>query len=292
MFLSVFVLPINEFLRNWWCLPKYLYRQHRQHFVYANYFLMKSKFDFLNDSLKLEVISAEIPTSLIPVNSKLKILHLSDFHFGGNDNYAYFQFVMAEVEKETYDFVFFTGDLVDNVSFLRWVVPLFNKIQTRYGKFAVLGNHDLWNDPHMVRKYLRKAGFICLSDQWCSVEHEGLKIGVYGNEYPWFSAKLPDVSQRSHDINFLLTHSPDEFFWAAKNSFNFMFCGHVHGGQISLPFFGPLLIPSKFGRRFGSGFFLHSEMIMHVSRGIAGSFPLRINCKPEVTILTLISKKV
>jgi predicted MPP superfamily phosphohydrolase len=116
---------------------------------------MKNKFDFINDSFKLEVVSAVIPIPLLPINSKLKILHLSDFHFGGNNNYAYFQFVLAEVEKEVYDFVFFTGDLVDNVSFLRWVVPLLKKIQTKHGKFAVLGNHDLWNSPDMVRKYLR-----------------------------------------------------------------------------------------------------------------------------------------
>lgn len=109
---------------------------------------------------------------------------------------------------------------------------------------------------------------------------------------PWFSKKLPDLSPEFYDIKILLTHSPDEFFWAANQKFNLMFCGHVHGGQISLPFFGPLLIPSKFGRRFGSGFFSHCGMIMHVSRGLAGSFPLRINCKPEVTIISLVSKQV
>ena len=117
-------------------------------------------------------------------------------------------------------------------------------------------------------------------------------FGIFGNEFPWFSKKLPDLSPDVYDIKILLTHSPDEFFWAANQKFNLMFCGHVHGGQISLPFFGPLLIPSKFGRRFGSGFFSYCGMIMHVSRGLAGSFPLRINCKPEVTIISLVSKQV
>ena len=290
LFISLIFLPLNEFFRNWWQLSPSVYSQHSRDLVYENYFSAKNKLDFLNDAFKLEVISADISTSLLPVNSKLKILHLSDFHFGGNDTYEYFQFVMKEVEKEVYDFVFFTGDLVDSVSFLRWVVPLLKKIQTKHGKFAVLGNHDLWNAPHLVRKYLRKAGFICLSDQWYSIEHGGRRIGVFGNEYPWFSTKLPNVCADGFDIKILLTHSPDQFFWAARNNFNLMFCGHVHGGQIALPFFGPLLIPSKFGRRFGSGFFSHRGMIMHVSRGIAGSFPIRINCKPEVTILSLVSK--
>ena len=292
LFVGSILLPINEFFRNFWCLPLNLFKKQSRFFDYKNHFLIKNKLDFINDCFKLEVVSALIPIPLLPINSKLKILHLSDFHFGGNNNFAYFQFVLAEVEKEVYDFVFFTGDLVDNVSFLRWVVPLLKKIQTKHGKFAVLGNHDLWNSPDMVRRYLRKAGFTCLSDGWCSVNHEGTKIGIFGNEYPWFSTKLPNTDTEDYDFKILLTHSPDEFFWAAKQGFNFMFCGHVHGGQIALPFFGPLLIPSKFGRRFGSGFYVHDEMIMHVSRGIAGSFPLRINCRPEVTILSLVSKIV
>jgi len=283
------LLPVNEIFRNVWRLPLNLFKQQSRCFDYTNHFLLKNKFDSINDSFKLEVVSAVVLTPLLPINSKLKILHLSDFHFGGNNNYAYFQFVLAEVEKEVYDFVFFTGDLVDNVSFLRWVVPLLKKIQTKHGKFAVLGNHDLWNSPDMVRKYLRKAGFTCLSDGWCSVNHEGVRIGVFGNDYPWFSEKLPNIASEDYDFKILLTHSPDEFFWASKQGFNLMFCGHVHGGQIALPFFGPLLIPSKFGRRFGSGFYVHDEMIMHVSRGIAGSIPLRINCRPEVTILSLVA---
>ena len=290
LFVGGVLLPINEIFRNFWRIPINFYIQQSRHFDYANHFFIKKKSNFLNESFKLEVVLAEISTHSLPTNSTLKILHFSDFHFGGNDNYAYFHFVMAELEKEAYDFVFFTGDLVDDVSFLRWVVPLLKKIRAKYGKYAVLGNHDLWNKPDMVRKYLRKAGFICLSDQWFSVEFKGCKIGVFGTGYPWFSTKLPDTSSGDYGIKILLTHSPDEFFWAAKNNFNLMFCGHVHGGQIALPFFGPLLIPSKFGRRFGGGFFSHGGMIMHVSRGLAGSFPLRINCKPEVTILSLVSK--
>lgn len=292
LFVVAILFPINEFFRNCWALSPYLYKQISSFFDYENHFVMNKPFNFLNDSFKLEIVAAEISTEFLPVNSQLKILHISDFHFGGNDNYAYYQFVLAQIDAEVYDFAFFTGDLVDNVSFLRWVVPLLKKIKTKHGKFAVLGNHDLWNDPDMVRKYLRKAGFTCLSDQWCSIEYEGKRIGIFGNEFPWFSKKLPDLSPDVYDIKILLTHSPDEFFWAANQKFNLMFCGHVHGGQISLPFFGPLLIPSKFGRRFGSGFFSHCGMIMHVSRGLAGSFPLRINCKPEVTIISLVSKQV
>ena len=101
------LLPVNEIFRNVWRLPLNLFKQQSRCFDYTNHFLLKNKFDSINDSFKLEVVSAVVSTPLLPINSKLKILHLSDFHFGGNNNYAYFQFVLAEVEKEIYDFVFF-----------------------------------------------------------------------------------------------------------------------------------------------------------------------------------------
>ncbi len=291
VFIGAIVIPINELLRNRWRLSPKLYSENSQSFNFSNEFYTKKTLGQLDDSYKLELIDKVITCSFMPKNFRLKILHLSDLHFGGNDNYFYFEKVFAKVDHEVYDYVFFTGDLIDNVSCLRWVVPLLKKIRSKYGKFAVLGNHDLWNSPDLVRKYLRKAGFTYLTSQGVKFFHQEISIGLFGNEYPWFSNHLSEVANEKYDIKILLTHSPDEFFWGTNLNFNLIFCGHVHGGQIALPLFGPLIIPSKFGRRFGSGLFQSGKTIMNVSRGISGSLPLRINCKPEVTVLNLLPER-
>jgi uncharacterized protein len=297
-FFVVFVVfPINEFLRNYWVLPRSLYFQSSQLFDYSVGIEDKRFLAPIDDSFKLELVNAEISTKFLTGNSRFKILHISDFHLGGNDNFSYFNSVLSEIQNEVFDVVFFTGDLVDSTPALRWIVPLFKKINAKHGKYAVLGNHDLWNEPDMVRKYLAKAGFVCLLNRWVSFDFEGSKIGVFGVGYPWFCKKLPEIQLGDYDAKILLSHSPDEFFWAGRNDFDLMFCGHVHGGQISLPFFGPLVIPSKYGRWFGNGFYKCERtsnrnklngMIMHVSRGLAGSVPFRVNCKPEITILDLV----
>jgi len=66
-----------------------------------------------------------------------------------------------------------------------------------------------------------------------------------------------------------------------------MLSGHVHGGQIRLPWIGSILVPSRYGRRYDCGTFAEAPTLLHVSRGVSGEHPLRYHCKPEVTLLTL-----
>lgn len=66
-----------------------------------------------------------------------------------------------------------------------------------------------------------------------------------------------------------------------------MLSGHVHGGQIRLPLFGSVLLPSRHGRRYDAGTFEVPPTTLHVSRGVSGEHPVRYGCLPEVTLLTL-----
>jgi hypothetical protein len=84
-----------------------------------------------------------------------------------------------------------------------------------------------------------------------------------------------------------LSHTPDNIVWARKNEIDLMLSGHVHGGQIRLPLVGSIFVPSRYGRRYDCGTFDEPPTVMHVSRGLAGQHPLRINCRPEVTWLEL-----
>jgi predicted MPP superfamily phosphohydrolase len=66
-----------------------------------------------------------------------------------------------------------------------------------------------------------------------------------------------------------------------------MLSGHVHGGQIQLPFVGSVFVPSVYGRRYDRGVFVEPPTVLHVSRGLSGEHPVRYNCRPEATLLTL-----
>ncbi len=71
------------------------------------------------------------------------------------------------------------------------------------------------------------------------------------------------------------------------HDFDLMLAGHNHGGQIRLPFLGPILAPSLSGVRYASGTFQRDNTVLHVSRGTGGLTPFRWNCTPEIALLAL-----
>jgi predicted MPP superfamily phosphohydrolase len=75
--------------------------------------------------------------------------------------------------------------------------------------------------------------------------------------------------------------------WARRHQIDLMLAGHNHGGQIRLPLIGSILVPSRFSRRYDCGTFFEPPTLLHVSRGLGGQHPLRYNCRPEVTRITL-----
>jgi predicted MPP superfamily phosphohydrolase len=82
---------------------------------------------------------------------------------------------------------------------------------------------------------------------------------------------------------------PGQFAFARDNAFDLMLAGHTHGGQIRLPGLGALISPSWHGWHYASGVFHEPPTVMHVSRGISGKQPIRLNCPPEIAILMLTS---
>jgi predicted MPP superfamily phosphohydrolase len=111
---------------------------------------------------------------------------------------------------------------------------------------------------------------------------------VMGNEAPWL-LPIPDLHPfEAHDcFRLALIHTPDQFEWAKQQGANLVLAGHCHGGQIRFPGFGSIFVPCKTGRRYDMGLFQEGETVLHVSRGLSGSFPVRYFCGPEVAWLTL-----
>jgi len=108
---------------------------------------------------------------------------------------------------------------------------------------------------------------------------------LIGNEHPWF--KRPELETDNSELRLLLSHSPDQIWWARKHGVTLMLAGHTHGGQGRLPLAGPILGPSLHGSRFASGDFYLPPTTMHVTRGLCGTHLIRINCRPELSLLTL-----
>jgi predicted MPP superfamily phosphohydrolase len=219
----------------------------------------------------------------------LTILHLTDLHFCGTPDKAFFRFVMDRCQTQwgDFDLVALTGDVVDSSRHHRWILPVLGRLRWRIGAFAILGNHDSWRDTGLIRRRLRKIGMHVLGNGWEEVQVRGEPMIVIGNESPWFRPE-PDLSPcPGGAFRLCLSHTPDRIAWARKNRIDLMLAGHVHGGQIRVPLIGSLFVPSRYSRRYDCGTFFEPPTLMHVGRGLAGQHPLRFNCRPEVTRIIL-----
>ena len=113
-------------------------------------------------------------------------------------------------------------------------------------------------------------------------------MALGGTSAPWGPA-LDYGAMPEADFRILLSHSPDQFPGAASRGVELVLAGHNHGGQVRLPIFGPILMPSRYSRHFDRGFFRAgaSNSLLYVSQGVGGKHPIRYGCSPEITRFTL-----
>lgn len=251
----------------------------------------KAKLPF-NQAFEVELVERELHLPSLPAAWEgLRILHLSDLHFCGRPGRAYFERVFYYCSRHPHDLLVVTGDLIDGPDHYHWL-KLLSMLKPSEARWAIVGNHDARYDQDIVRTTLREEGFQVFSGISQKVELRGVPVIVAGNEAPW-NEPVPDMTPFLNDASFRLglIHSPDQFSWAVKNQFDLVLAGHNHGGQIRLPGFGSIFVPSKTGRRYDMGVFQQGKTLLHVNRGLSGGHPVRYFCRPEATWLTLRSAR-
>jgi predicted MPP superfamily phosphohydrolase len=242
-----------------------------------------------NDSLRLTCAewSLTIP-DLPPLLDGLTILHLTDLHFSSAYGRRFFEEAISEAiaDGSEPDIVAITGDFIDDNSCNAWIAPILGRLQSRLGKFAILGNHDYRQDFRTLGSELETAGFEILEGSWTTLDIEGCRLAIGGTSAPWGK----DISNQpvpSAAARLLLSHAPDQVYRADRLGVDLMLCGHNHGGQVRLPIFGPVLMPSLYSRRFDRGFFRVGKVLLFVGQGLGAKDPVRIGCHPEIVRLTL-----
>jgi uncharacterized protein len=191
------------------------------------------------------------------------------------------------LDWETPDLLCITGDIVDSNFHHRWIVPMLGRLRWKEAGLFILGNHDIRYQPKLIRRRFHRLGLHNLGNAWKELSVRGQPMLVVGYEAPWFVPKPNLAGCPEKMFRLCLSHSPDSMGWARRNKIDLMLAGHVHGGQIRLPLFGSMLVPSRYSRRYDCGTFFEQPTLMHVGRGISGKHLLRLNCRPEVTRLVL-----
>ncbi|NJN66778.1 MAG: metallophosphoesterase [Chloroflexaceae bacterium] len=235
----------------------------------------------------LERVTLRLP-SLPPALDGLRIGQFSDFHLGFPFTRANTQWAVRQMMDEKPDVIVLTGDFVSFRRAIPDLPALFGPLQAPLGVYAVPGNHDYWEGMDDIRASLEPAGVEFLINASRPLCWRGNEWWLAGIDDTWYgkadlAAALDGVPRGAFVV--LLAHAPDIADTAAPWGVAVQLSGHTHGGHMHLPVLGKFCVPLH-GLRYTSGLEQVGSMQLYVSRGLGG-VPLRLNCRPEATILTL-----
>ncbi len=191
------------------------------------------------------------------------------------------------------DVVVFTGDALNT----RKALPLFqntlNQLEAPLGKYAVNGN---WNVYYSDLKQFDNTGFQELRTHKKTIEKNGesIVIGGLAFENGRHSQRLFNQLE-ADEFNLLLYHNSDMMDYIATVPVDLYLCGHTHGGQVALPFYGAIVTLSRHGKKFEAGLYRQGDTQLYVNRGIGmegGRTPrVRFFARPEIAVFDIGPKK-
>lgn len=237
----------------------------------------------------------EIPVrNLPPALEGFTIVQLTDMHLRPYTQVEHIQRTVEKTNALQPDLVVLTGDYVwhDEEDILD-LVPVLAKLNARHGVFAVMGNHDIKTDPVLIEETFVRHGIPVLRNQGLDIQEGKGVLHLAGIDDGWLGR--PDIKAtlsglRGNKPLVLLAHEPDMIDWYANDSrISLQLSGHTHGGQVQVspgkPFIRPYL-----GRKYVQGLHRVNQSWIYTSRGIGTTgVPLRRNCAPEITHLTLVA---
>jgi uncharacterized protein len=225
----------------------------------------------------------------------LTLAFVTDLHVGPNFPAARLEPIIRMLEEIKADIVLFGGDYIsESPRYLSEVQePLIRMAATaRIGSWGILGNHDVANIRSRVMKMFESTGIRILENEAVEIDTAKGSFWLIGVDDMLLgksdlAAAFADVPPDAPRI--AMWHEPDFAERMEPYGPFLLLSGHTHGGQVRLPFVGPVSTP-KFGKRYVSGRFLFGDMTLYVSNGI-GMYrpPVRFNCPPELVVFTLIS---
>ncbi len=233
---------------------------------------------------------------LIPSSfNQTRVVQFNDTHLG-------FQYDLSSLKKTVHtinsfkpDLICFAGDLLDNPDEYRVsseFYEIFGSLTAPLGKYAVYGNHDHGGyGTELYEKVMDKCGFKVLKNTSNILRKAGESILIAGVDDSILG--VPDVAKALQGMpenlfTLLLSHAPDYANTASSSPVHLQLSGHSHGGQVQIPFIGPLITP-PYAKEYYEGLYeINEHFSLYVNRGLGTTrVPYRLLCRPEITVFDL-----
>lgn len=240
------------------------------------------------------VRSHRVPVPSLPADlDRITIAHISDLHLRRwNPVFAHARRLLGTLE---FELLALTGDVCRRPGSWTRTLPLLERllelVPDDVPMFAVTGNHDggAPAEPRICRPHF-------LMDEAATVELDAGRLRVAGLAQPHPDAGAPESvlpNPASADVTLLLTHYPSTVYRVPPGRVALQLSGHTHAGQIRLPWLGCIFNHDRLPLAASHGLHRLNGTWVHVTAGLGagGPFPVRINCPPEIALLTLTSDR-
>ena len=273
-------------------------------FIYG---ILKGAYNIKTNYIKIKI--KDLPEAF----EQLKIVQISDLHVGNFPNTRHLENMVAKINAEKPDFIFFTGDLVNFRS--DELIPYFSvlkKLEANRRIYSILGNHDYgeyyaWeNEGERQKNFLQlldlqeQLGWRLLRDEHELLDYGGYQMAVIGVEYWGHSMHFGKIGNlkkaysgaEEADLHLLLSHDPSH--WDKEvitdevyKNIDITFSGHTHGFQfgVEIPKLRFQWSPSQYIYPHWAGFYAINKQKLYVNRGMGYvGYPGRLGIPPEITV--------
>jgi predicted MPP superfamily phosphohydrolase len=221
--------------------------------------------------------------------ANFRIVQISDLHCdakAGNEDRA-----VEIINGLKPDIVVATGDYLNHAAGLPRLRQMLSRLEAPLGKFAVTGNFEVRHWPKL--DVLADSGFRVLDRETVLVSKGEDAIAITGMGYVRADAPREPIQGFSEDrFDVFLFHTPDLVEDLAHCGVDLYLCGHTHGGQICLPWYGAVITFSKFGKKYESGMHRVGDTVLYVNRGL-GMEPrpapqMRFLARPQIVVVDVL----
>ncbi len=250
------------------------------------------------------VNKVDLPIKELPVSFDGKTMgHISDLHCGSCASQNFLLRAVKKLNSLTPDIVIMTGDFTskyDKQDYFDQLPEVFSAIKAPLGVFACLGNHEYGRSFTSNRgilpltgEALKQGGAVLLQNSSVEMILAGERFYLVGlgDVVPGDCKPKEAFSGLDRSVpRIVIAHSPDCISRLTGFEFDAFLCGHTHGGQVCLPFFGAIYVPVD-DKRFKKGQYNYEGKFVYVNSGLAtmpSRYPgPRFFCPPEITLYTL-----
>lgn len=248
----------------------------------------------------LEIGRHEIKLSSRSNQTPLKILHLSDLHASFFVDLEFIAKAISLGLSLKPDLICVTGDFVTSrYDEFEPYAKILAQLPAAAPTFASLGNHDggRWATTYggyktteAVQKLLQQSKIPLLLNRAETIRVQNWNLNLVGLGDLWagdFQTETAFGKTSPTDATIVLSHNPDTKEALKNHSWQIMLSGHTHGGQFRMPLIGAPFAPVD-DKRFIAGLYSWENRWLHITKGIGNVHGLRFNCRPEVSLLTLV----